>query len=280
MSSIYRLEEIRSYDSEEHWYRDASIGIVGHYSSLEKVMEAIRENNQETWDAEEIMAYLVKEIAVDGEPRNVDWLSVRTYDSQGNLMDACLQDYNLCNQFEGRNPEAIRFKIGDIVEVLEGRRLYTAIVAALPPTPEDHFPILDALDDCYLVLPLDPGPIDHLHIAPTHTFSLQHPLEKEGIDYLRNRLLIYQGREDEVDKSSICEIEGHQYLYNYVGIPPSKCICRRCHQKWRADYSGDLIHGDVWHEVDAFEGDERTDDEIIKDWGAKTDEQSKDSEHV
>ena len=30
MSSIFRLEEIRSYDSEEHWYRDVSIGIVGH----------------------------------------------------------------------------------------------------------------------------------------------------------------------------------------------------------------------------------------------------------
>ena len=54
MKSIFRLEEIRSYDFEEPWYRDASIGIVGHYSSLEKVMEAIRENNQETWDAEEI----------------------------------------------------------------------------------------------------------------------------------------------------------------------------------------------------------------------------------
>ena len=86
-----------------------------------------------------------------------------------------------------------KFKIGDIVEVLEGRRLYTAIVAALPPTPEDNFPILDALDDCYLVLPMDSGPIDHLHIAPTHTFTLQHPIEKEGLDYLRNRLLIYQG---------------------------------------------------------------------------------------
>ena len=266
MSSIFRLEEIRSYDSEEHWYRDASIGIVGHYSSLEKVMEAIRENNQETWDADEIMAYLVKEIAVDGEPRNVDWLSVRTYDPQGNLMDACLQDYNLCNQFEGRKSESIRFKIGDIVEVLEGRRLYTAIVAALPPTPEDHFPVLDALDDCYLVLPLDSGPIDHLHIAPTHTFTLQHPIEKEGLDYLRNRLLIYQGREDEADMRCICAIEGHQYLYNFVSMP-SKCICGRCHQKWRADYSGDLIHGDVWHEVDAYEGEERTDEEIIKDWG-------------
>ena len=58
MKSIFRLEEIRSYDSEERWYRDASVGIVGHYSSLEKVMEAMRENNQETWDAEEVMAYM------------------------------------------------------------------------------------------------------------------------------------------------------------------------------------------------------------------------------
>ena len=207
MTSIFRLEEIRSYDSEEHWYRDASIGIVGHYSSLEKVMEAMRENNQEAWDTDEIMAYMVKEIAVNGEPRNIDWLSVRTYDPKGNLIDECLQDYNLCNQFKGRNLEAIRFKIGDIVEVLEGRRLYTAIVAALPPTPEDHFPILDALDDCYLVLPLDSGPIDHLHIAPTHTFSLQHPLEKEGIDYLRNRLLIYQGHKEGTDMRSISEIK-------------------------------------------------------------------------
>lgn len=210
MNSIFRLEEIRSYDSEEHWCRDASIGIVGHYSSLEKVMEAMRKNNQETWDAEEIMAYRVKEIAVDGGLRDVDWLSVRTYDPQGDLIDACLQDYNLCNQFEGRNPEAIRFKVGDIVEVLECHKLITAIVAALPPTPEDHFPVLDAMDDCYLVLPLDSGHIDHLHVPPTHTFALQYPLGKEGLEYLRNRLLIYQGHKDEADMSSICKIEDHQ----------------------------------------------------------------------
>ena len=266
--SIFRLEEIRSYDSEEHWYRDACVGIIGHYSSLDKVMEAMRVNNQETWDAEEVLAYMVKEIAVDGEPRNVDWLSVRTYDPQGNLMDACLQDYNLCNQFEGRKPEAIRFKVGDIVEVLECHRLFTAIVAALPPTPEDHFPVLDAMDDCYLVLPLDSGHIDHLHVPPTHTFALQYPLEKEGLDYLRNRLLIYQEREDEADMRCICAIEGHQYLYNFASMP-SKRICGRCHQKWKADYSGDLIHGEIWHEVDAFEGEERTDEELIRKWGGE-----------
>ena len=178
MTSIFRVEEIRSYDSEEHWYREACIGIVGHYSSLEKTLEAIRTNNHETWDAEEIMAYLVKEIPVDSIWGEVDCLSIRSFNAQGDLIDQCLQDYNLCNQFEGRYSEAIRFKIGDIVEVLEGRRLYTAIVAALPPTPENHFPILDALDDCYLVLPLDSGHIAHLHVPPTHTFTLQHPIGK------------------------------------------------------------------------------------------------------
>jgi len=265
MKSIFRLEEIRSYESEEHWYRDASIGILGHYSSLEKVMEAIRTNSQETWDADEIMAYMVKEIAVDGEIGEVRWLSVRSYDKQGNLIDECLQDYNLCNQFEGRNPEAIRFHIGDIVEVLECHKFFTAIVAALPPTTAEKHLLLDAEDDCYIVLPLDSGPIDHLHIAPTHTFALQHPIEKEGLDYLHNRLLIYQGREDEANIHSICEIEGHQYLYNFNSMP-SKCICRRCHQTWRADYRGDLIHGEIWHEVDAFEGESRCDEEIIKSW--------------
>ena len=197
--TVFRLEEIRCYETEEHWCRDAIIWILGYYSSLEKVMEAMRKNNQEAWDAEEIMAYMVKEIAVDGELRNVDWLSVRTYDKQGNVIDQCLQDYNLCNQFEGRNPEAIRFKIGDIVEVLVGQRLIVAIVAALPPTPEDNFLVLDAMDDCYLVLPLGDGSNDHLHIPPTHSFAIQRQLEKEDIDCLRNRLHDYQNQQNNAE---------------------------------------------------------------------------------
>ena len=33
-----------------------------------------------------------------------------------------------------------------------------------------------------------------------------------------------------------------------------------------ADYSGDLINGEVWKEVDIFEGDSRSDEEIITAW--------------
>ena len=265
MTSIFRLDCIRVYDTDEHLYRDVSYSILGYYSTLDKALVAMRLNNKEAFDIECIYAYLIKELAIDGAIGTTDWLSVRSYDQQGKPVDECLQDYNLANQFEGRKTENIRFKIGDIVEVLEGRRLYTAIVAAVPPTPEDHFPILDVRDDCYMVLPLDAGPIDHLHIAPTHTFSLRHPLEEVCTDYLNTRLLILQGRQDEANMRSICVIEGHQYLYNFATLP-SKSICRRCHQKWLADYSGDLINSDVWKEVDTFEGDSRSDEEIITAW--------------
>ena len=265
MTSIFRLECVRVYDTDEHLYRDASYSILGYYSTLDKALDAMRLNNKDAFDPDYIYAYLIKELAVDGEIGETDCLSVRSYNPQGKPVDECLQDYNLANQFEGRNPETIRFKIGDIVEVLEGRRLYTAIVAAVPPTQEDHFPVLDALDDCYMVLPLDFKPIGHLHIAPTHTFPLRHPLEDVCIYYLKTSLLIIQGRQDEADLRHICTIEGHQYLYNFATLP-SKSICRRCHQKWRADYSGDLINGEVWKEVNAFEGDARSDEELIKVW--------------
>ena len=269
MTSIFLLESVWVYEPEETLYRDASYHILGYYSTLDKAIAAMSLGENDFFKDEYIYAYLVKEFAVDSE--NGDYsepLSIRSYDRQGNLVDECPQDYNLVNQYKGRNASAIRFRTGDIVEVLEGDRLLTAIIAAIPPTPEDGFQGLDALDDAYMVLPLDTGPIDHLHIAPTYTFPLRHPLEEVCAKYLHTRLLIFQNRKDEADMRSICTIEGHDYLYNFATLP-SKSICRRCHQKWRADYRGDLINGEVWKEVDAFEGDARTDEELIKAWDGR-----------
>lgn len=158
MTSIFRLEEVRAYENDEQLYQDASIGILGHYSSLGNALDAIHRNNKETYEPDDIYAYLIKEVAVDGEVGESDCLSIRSYDAKGTLVDECLQNYNLANQYEGRNPDTIRFRVGDIVEVLEGHRLYSAIVAALPPTPADNIPILDAMDDCYMVLPRTPNP--------------------------------------------------------------------------------------------------------------------------
>ena len=49
-------------------------------------------------------------------------------------------------------------------------------------------------------------------------------------------------------------------------LPPTKCICAWCHKKWQADYSGDIIHGEIWHEVDSFQNETRSDEELIASW--------------
>ena len=191
-TSIFRLEEIRSDATVAEASRDfeAIHAIRGHFSSLEKAVAAMKRNALETYCPEEIYAYLVKEIAVDGNVGDVDWLSVRSYDPSGNLLEECPQDYNLVNDFHGRNKEDIHFKVGDIVEALCFTRIVIGIIAALPPTPEDHFPVLDASDDCYLILPISENLDSHIHVYPTHVFRLRHVLSEEEKVDLQDKLRV------------------------------------------------------------------------------------------
>lgn len=76
---------------------------------------------------------------------------------------------------------------------------------------------------------------------------------------------LWKGYPNDATLQEICTIKGHQYLYNHPSLP-SKAICQRCHQKWIADYSGNLISDDSWKEVDEFEGETRTDEELIRKW--------------
>ena len=76
---------------------------------------------------------------------------------------------------------------------------------------------------------------------------------------------LWKGYPDNATPKEICEKKGHQILYNHPS-QPSKAICERCRQKWIADYSGDIINGDIWKEVDSFEGETRSDNELIAKW--------------
>ena len=88
-TSIFRLDEIRCDGTFAEESRDLeAVPVVrGHFSSLEKAIAAMKRNASETYFPEEIYAYLVKEIAVDGNLGDVDWLSVRSYDPSGNLLE-------------------------------------------------------------------------------------------------------------------------------------------------------------------------------------------------
>ena len=186
--SIFRLDEIRCDEAESPNYLEAITSIRGHFSSLEKAVAAMKRNASETYLPEEIYAYLIKEIAIDGNLGDVDWLSVRSYDPSGQLLEECLEDYNLVNQYHGRNKEDIHFKVGDIVEALCYNRIDFGIIAALPPAPEDNYATLDAIDDSYLILPISEDPDFHLHVPPTHVFKLNHFVSEENIAQLREKL--------------------------------------------------------------------------------------------
>ena len=69
-------------------------------------------------------------------------------------------------------------------------------------------------------------------------------------------------------RDDVCIQEGHDYRYNSSpgSLPPTKRICAWCHKKWKADYSGDIVNGEVWHEVDSFENETRSDEELIASW--------------
>lgn len=186
--SIFRLDEICCEEAESPNYLEAIISIRGHFSTLEIAVEAMKRNASETYLPEEIYAYLIKEIAVDGELGEVGWLSVRSFDSSGCLLEECLEDYNLVNQYHGRNKEDIHFKVGDVVEALCYNQIFFGIIDGLPPTPEDHFLVFDAIDDSYRILPISNNPDDHLHVPPTHVFRLKHSLSEEVIAGLQKKL--------------------------------------------------------------------------------------------
>ena len=67
-------------------------------------------------------------------------------------------------------------------------------------------------------------------------------------------------------KKILCKVFGHRYRYNSTTLP-NKCICARCHKKWTADYSKDnLVKSELWSEVDSFENEKHTDEELSKTW--------------
>lgn len=88
--SIFRLDEIRCEEAESPNYFEANISIRGHFSTLEIAVEAMKRNASETYLPEEIYAYLIKEIAVDGELGDVDWLNVRSF-----VLDAIDDSYRI-----------------------------------------------------------------------------------------------------------------------------------------------------------------------------------------
>jgi len=46
----------------------------------------------------------------------------------------------------------------------------------------------------------------------------------------------------------LCNLLGHDLQYNFPSAP-TRAHCHRCGKHFKADYSGDIIHGDIWKEI-------------------------------
>ena len=187
-NSFFSVFELRQIRIESHGYprRRISLRRVGFYATKEFGEEAmlvyisLEKRNYSKWEDrdyhDECFGYFLDEVFVHSR------FASFYYDERPNkcysfTADGALNDCVALDEFgwyRGRKTEDIRFKVGDIVEVVDGGVVELARVGGLPMTQEcyrrledeecehpSHF--LDESDDCYLVYPLDGEEGAHYH---------------------------------------------------------------------------------------------------------------------
>lgn len=202
MNTIYELIHIE-VENQRYPLRKIRENRIGLFSTLEKaqkgMIQHIADEKEEYEDTKKLyekdgekMKIYSYTFGYEIAEREVNELygqwrsrSIRTYKSNGELNDECLISDTLkkMDSFLGHPKEKIRFKVGDIVEVLEGGELELHIICGCPSTPEEiekrnkelmkereRGLQLDASDDCYTAYSLGIGDT-HGHPACTDVFS-------------------------------------------------------------------------------------------------------------
>lgn len=100
------------------------------------------------------------------------------YDARGALIDKRTIPSTGAT-FTGRSADQVRFRKGDLCEVLDGDRVYLGFVVDVPPSVEDAAKVnagpfhMDATDDSYIVLP-DSRYANHDHVDSLAIFTPMH----------------------------------------------------------------------------------------------------------
>ena len=211
MSYVYELQQINVWGR----YPSRNIGYltVGLFDTCDHAKEAMHDfirQEMERWvhlygDEKEYykncLGYYIRERTVYNHLtlEYVEVIRFRSYTADGELID--YNDINELGQFTGRKPQNIRFKVGDIVEVIQNRRLELAIVGSLPPTEEwvkerteycrEHYPDrpleLDDTDDSYTVYFIGEGDT-HSHPSCTSVFRPSKKIPAGIVKKLKDKL--------------------------------------------------------------------------------------------
>ena len=198
MKSVFIFEMIYCDDDELVYPLPLQRHILGYFSEFNKAEEFINADNDGCWFAKD-MPFKVFEIKEFGLDKFKDEIQTFVFLGNGDLYGNYKSDYE--KGFLGRNTEDCLFKIGDIVEFLNGNKLEIGIIYDLPPSKDividvkaeildvcgiEHNPF-DSSDDSYIVLYND-GLSSHSHPIVQHVFKPSFVIDSEYRAMMRNSL--------------------------------------------------------------------------------------------
>lgn len=232
MKTVFELIKIYTNSKTRYPLRKSQINTMGLFSTLAKAetqmiqdaegyyeseQERLRDiaekeeyrNDEKRFGHDVVLAYRITEYELDTEVwKCSSTQSVRTYTADGKPNDESLLDYQCERHFKGRTPEQIRFRPGDIVEVIDEWGAELCVVGHAQPTTEDYASYRkrcwedcmkdcqkscrdksvevkeencifhwDYSDDCYLVYSLGEGDT-HFHPESPKVFRPTKPVPK------------------------------------------------------------------------------------------------------
>ncbi|GJG69357.1 hypothetical protein [Prevotella lacticifex] len=198
MNTVFQLEEF-CINGKRYPIRKTTRWTLGYHSTLEKAKQDMASSvdiEEESKPVCDTLCYIITEWEIDSDC-GLDIISIQTYLKDGSFYERNFVDRD--KVYRGRPKDKIRFKHGDIVEVLENGYLRLAIVGGEPSSVErvnylreraiknghlkegeDLF--MDISDDQYMVYDLTGG--GHSHIESQFVF----PHFKHVSKHLRERL--------------------------------------------------------------------------------------------
>ena len=198
MKTIFELELISTHGTRYPVRKRLHDSSLGAYTTLEKAEKAMM-RVVKNWDTDEDnYCFIITERKLNPKPDKEDVVGVRTY-----LPDGSWYEENMVGQdgvFRGRPNERIRFKIGDVVEVLYGKTVELAIVGNTPPSLEfaeqmrqrrlekgmtDGF-FMDKFDDSYTIYDTRPG--GHTHVESQFVFPTRKPVSEKLVQKLKEQM--------------------------------------------------------------------------------------------
>ena len=161
MKTIFELTKIYTNSKARYPIRKTNTDELGLFTTLEKAQKQMFKDVKECQEYEQerlkdiaedeeyledekryghniVLAYSITERQLDMERHWEDIQSVRTYTADGKPNDENLLDRQCERHYKGRTPDQIRFRPGDIVEVITDRQAELCVVWHAQPTVEDY----------------------------------------------------------------------------------------------------------------------------------------------